>query len=61
MTLDVLQELNDNTIKDITCAIRKPEGLLKDSRFLSCLSSSSLPFGQGTCGGPQGVSMIGLK
>jgi hypothetical protein len=55
-TLDVLQDLTDNIIKELCRAIRKPGGDLPGHQISELSASSSFPFGQGTCGGPRGVS-----
>jgi hypothetical protein len=54
-TLDVLQDLTDDIIKELCRAIRKPGGDgpgHQISELSVRLASSFLHFGQGTCGGP---------
>ena len=53
-TFDVLRELDDDTIKEICRAIKKPGGAATGYQIseLSVTRFSYLPSGQGTCGGP---------
>ena len=58
-SFDVLQDHNNDTIKEACRAIKKPGGETWVARSPSSLwhASSSLLSGQGTCGGPQGRLM----
>jgi hypothetical protein len=61
MTLDELQDLTDDIIKELCRAIRKPGGDGPGHQIskLSVIASSFLRFGQGTCGGLQEELMTG--
>ncbi len=52
-TLDILQDLINNIIKELCHAIRKPGGDVTGHQIseLSVTCLKLLPFGQGTCGG----------
>ncbi len=54
-SLDILQDLTDNIIKELCHAIRKPGGNVTGCQIseLSMTCLKLLPFGQGTCGGLQ--------
>ncbi len=60
-TLDVLQDLTDDIIKELCRAIRKPGGDGPGHQIskLSVTCLKLLRFGQGTCGGPQEEMMTG--
>jgi hypothetical protein len=56
MTLNVLKSLMMIPSRILPMLLGRLLGMLKDSRFLSCLCPAS-----SSCGGPQGVLTIGLK
>ncbi len=62
-SLDILQELDNNTVKEVCHAIKKPCGGTFGHQIskLSMTHFKPLPFGHGTCGTPQRKLRIGLK